>query len=428
MAGALFGIAAVALLSARPLWLDEILQLRETTTPSAGRMIANLPRNAGAAPLGYLTQHAMLRFTGYSVRRARLTAAIFGVAAVISTGLLAAELGLDQPWIAAALFALFPMTLRYATESRVYSEALFFSVLATLAYLRLAKRPDLPHAAAYWLILTAAAYTQPYAASVGVAHVLWSAGQRERRAAFCGAAALGGAVLAFLPWYTWSKASWGATVAGGALDFAATWKTPLLILRELTGGGYACLILLAALCVMALWRGLPNRRAVFLLLSSIALPLLCIFGADAALDYFVAGRQFLWVLPPLAILAAAAFNRPSRVAIALAALAGVICILADLRYFTRPAENWAVAADAVAVAVRQGACFAVAPPGDAFLYEFFRPELERAHCEAPTIVLAITPYTTPAERNAAVATLAAQGYRSARETQAGGSLLIFLQR
>src|SRR5947209_3208907 len=90
---ALFGIAAVALLGARPLWVDEILQLMETREPSVARMIGNLPRNPGAAPLGYLTQHATLAVTGYSVRKARLPAATFAIATVFAAGMLGLQLG-----------------------------------------------------------------------------------------------------------------------------------------------------------------------------------------------------------------------------------------------------------------------------------------------------------------------------------------------
>ena len=425
---AVFAIAALALLGARPLWLDEILQLRETRTPSAEQMIANLPRNAGAAPLGYLVQHSMLRVTGYSVRRARLPAAIFGIATVFTVAVLASELGVQNAWVAAALFAFFPMTLRYATESRVYPQALFLSVLATLAYLRLSKQPTAPRTLVYWLALTAAAWTQPYSACVGIAHILWSARFRERRATVYGSIAVAGAIAAFLPWYLWSKGRWAETVAGGALHFSASWKTPLLLFRELTGGGYWCGALVLVLCVIAVARRLPNERARALLVLLILVPLVCIFTADGALDYFVASRQFMWVLPALALLAAVPVQRGSRTAAALTALTAVVCVVEDVRYFRKPQEDWAVAADAIAKQEKQGACFSAAPANLTYLYEFFRPELARAHCEAPSIVLAITPYTTNSQRDAAIALLSAQGYRDTSEIAAGGSRIILFQR
>ncbi|MSV35938.1 MAG: hypothetical protein EXQ47_10130 [Bryobacterales bacterium] len=133
-AAAIFFLIASALSGVLPLWLDEILQLRETRNTSTAEMLATVPRNSGAVPLGYLVQQAVLKITGYSARWARLPAMLFGSAAVFLVALLAAELGFTRPWLSAAVFAAFPVTLRYATEARVYSQALFFSVLATLIY------------------------------------------------------------------------------------------------------------------------------------------------------------------------------------------------------------------------------------------------------------------------------------------------------
>src|SRR5258706_189074 len=124
----LFFIAATAASARLPLWLDEVLQLLETRNTSAAEMLTVLPRNAGAAPLGYLVQQATLRIGGYSARRARLPMAVFAAASVFLVALLAGELGVQWPWLAATLFAVFPLTFRYATESRVYSQALFLSV------------------------------------------------------------------------------------------------------------------------------------------------------------------------------------------------------------------------------------------------------------------------------------------------------------
>ena len=119
---AVFFCCAIALSGVLPLWLDEIIQLRQTrnTTPAA---VDGIFAAAGAAPLGYLTQQAVLRATGYSVRWARFPSTVFMAGTVFLVAMIGGEL-------AAVLFALFPLTLRYACESRVYSEALFFRRLA----------------------------------------------------------------------------------------------------------------------------------------------------------------------------------------------------------------------------------------------------------------------------------------------------------
>src|SRR5271163_542724 len=120
LATAFFAIAVSSVLGAHTLWLDEIIQLIETRDTPVAQMLSNLPRNPGAVPLGYLVQHASLKLTGYSPRRARVPAALFGIATVFGVALLAAKLGVRHNWVAAILFAAFPETLRHSTEARVY--------------------------------------------------------------------------------------------------------------------------------------------------------------------------------------------------------------------------------------------------------------------------------------------------------------------
>ena len=86
-------------------------------------MIARLPRNSGAAPLEYIVQQAAFKITGYSVRRAHLPAAIFAAGAVFVVACLGMALGLQRSWTVGLIFAILPMMLRYATESRLYSQA-----------------------------------------------------------------------------------------------------------------------------------------------------------------------------------------------------------------------------------------------------------------------------------------------------------------
>ena len=126
LAGVLFAAIAIPLSAVRPLWLDEILQLIETRRPSTVAMVESLRQTPGAAPLGYILQRAFLRIGGYSRAVERLPAALFGAGAVFIVGVLGTKLGLRKGWQAAGIFAVFPMMLRYATESRVYSQALFF--------------------------------------------------------------------------------------------------------------------------------------------------------------------------------------------------------------------------------------------------------------------------------------------------------------
>jgi hypothetical protein len=190
LAAILFAAIAIPLSAVRPLWLDEILRLIETRRPSTVAMVDSLRQTPGAVPLGYIVQRAVLRIGGYSRVVERLQAALFGAGAVFIVAMLGTELGLRRGWQAAVIFAAFPMTLRYATESGVYSQALFFSLLATLLQVRLAKRPAVALAGLYWLALTAAVYTQPYSLCVGLAHLLWSCIRRAGREALLSGSAL----------------------------------------------------------------------------------------------------------------------------------------------------------------------------------------------------------------------------------------------
>src|SRR5580704_18099336 len=66
LTAAIFLAVAIPVSAIRPLWLDEILQLVETRQPSTIRMIMDVRQTAGAAPLGFLLQHEVLKITGYS--------------------------------------------------------------------------------------------------------------------------------------------------------------------------------------------------------------------------------------------------------------------------------------------------------------------------------------------------------------------------
>jgi len=438
---AIFAISVVALLGALPLWLDEILQLLETRDTSTAEMIARLPRNSGAAPLGYLVQTASLRTTGYGVRRARMPAAVFGVLSVFAVAILAREMGLRHAWLAAILFAAFPETLRYATESRVYSQALFFSIVSTWLYLRLVKRPSWTLTAALALALTAAIYTQLYTIFVGLAMLIWSALCRDRNTVVRGSVALAAACAAFLPWYLWSRAAWISGITQEGFQFSLSAKTPLMIFREAAGAGYwgsALLLVLIAFTIGAPRDG-SHRRTLLALL--IAVPLLGALGTDAAAGYFIAARQFIWILPAAAILAATALestalsNRPAFgrfVTLATLAQLGV-CIRQTVVFFRAPHENWQAAADVIVSRTRQGACIEVAPADSVRFYEFFRPEIGHADCSADRrgadhVVLAITPVTTPEQREAAITRLKSSGYQQESESDTGLSKILVFRR
>jgi uncharacterized membrane protein len=421
-----FGFLAVALAlgQTRPLWLDELLQLIDTRRGSLREVLELTAGNPGSAPLAYLLQYALLRVCDCSLLLLRLPAALFGAGALYLTAALGAELGLRRSWVAAAVLGSFPLTLRYMTEARGYAQGLFFAVLATLLFVRLARQPGWRMAGLYALALTAAVYTQPFAATVGLAHAAWAL--RWRRASTACWAVAGGAVagLAFLPWYLWSHGRW---MSADRFGFTLTARTPLILLREFTGAGYLGALVLVALCVLAARRRVLPHHATSLWVTGV--PVVCALAADARFGYFIAARQFLWVLPALAVLAAAAVERRGRtLAYTLTSLLLVVCAIQNARFFTSRRENWSAAAEALAGQARGGARVRVIPAGQAQLYEFFHPELRIESGMADRTILAVTPYARVEEARAARGDLAATGYGATRQTVVGDTTITLFQR
>lgn len=415
---AIFFVVAIVVSGVLPLWLDEILQLVETRNTTPRQLIHLLPRHPGASPLGYLFQQAIFHTAGYSVRLARFPSALFAGGTVLLTGILGSQSGLKSRWLGSALFAFFPLTLRYACESRTYAQALFFSSLASVLFVRLAKKPDWPTVTAYCLALTAAVYTQPYAILVGAAHILWAILYRDSKATVWSISSVSLAIIAFLPWYLWTKTIWASRIEGAGVHFTYSAKTPLMLFRELAGAGYwgsGLLLILFVLATAAPRR--ESRSAVVLLLLLIAVPAVLAVVADAFSGYFVATRQIMWVLPAVAVLAARGIEQQPRAGIPIALLLAAVCVWQNVRFFTSPREDWQLASDAISADVAGGACLVVVPAEEVLSYAFFRPELAESHCPASRTVVAVTPYATKAQRDQAVASLTVEGYtrQSGRE-------------
>ncbi len=425
---AIFLLAAIALSGVLPLWLDEITQLHQTKNTTPSQLIASLPTQPGAAPLGYLVQQAALRVTGYSLRWARFPSALFMAGTVLLVGILGAQLGLRRPWLAAAVFALFPLTLRYACESRVYAQALFFSALATVLFVGVAQSPTALRLAAYAIALAAGIYSQTFAVFSGFAHLAWAARGTNRKTTALSAAAITLAVAAYAPWYVYARPYWSANIASAGYQFAFSAKTPLMLLRELIGAGYWGSGLLLILCALATARREKASHAKWFLILLAVVPAFLAVVADGIFGYFVATRQIIWVLPAVALLSCLAIEMAPRMAIPLAVLLATVCIWQSVRYFTAPKEDWELAADTMLAEVRQGACLIVVPANDRYLYEFLRPGLTASRCPASRTILAATPYVTGSQQAAAASDLIAQGYTRQSASEAGKTLISVYSR
>ena len=421
---ATFVSIAIPVSTIRPLWLDEILQLIETRQTSVIHLILSVRQTPGAAPLGYLVQHVAMRVTGYSTLLARLPSALFEAAAVVFVTLIARQCGLKRPWCAAAIFACFPQTLRYATESRIYAQALFLSVLATYCYLRLLTSPTRRAAVRYGLALTLAVYTHPYAIFVGVSHVIHAVICQARRTALPTGLAAALASIAFVPWFWWAHSAWTQSNAISGVQFSSSWKTPLLLFREFAGRGYFGSALLLLLCLAALRESRLETGVRMLLIMWIATVPIAVVCGDAAFGYFIAARQIIWVLPAVAILAAAGIESCPRAGPVLVGLLALVCLRQSIVFYHSPSENWELAAKVLAQHVRQGDCLVVAPAEQAPLYRFFEPELPSGPCASGGIVLAVTPAATGIERREAIAGLVSAGHRIESVQAVGRSEII----
>ena len=338
---ALYSICLLSLLPRLSLWLDEILDLIGVRFYDLPRLIEYVPKNSGGVPLGYLIQVVSVRALGFSSFSGRLPSAIFSVLGAIGIGLLAKRLGLRWPALALAVFCLFPLQFRYALEARPYSQALAISIWTTLAFLRLREEPIWPRSLLYWASITAGLYTQPYSVFVAIAHFAWvillPENATKKRLLATAGAALFLAALAFLPWYSYAHQFWRESIETSGFRSTINFKTPLLILRELIGAGYpGALLVLAGACAGLARHG---RERLFWILQ-LACPVFLALLADWMFGYFLAMRQMIFLLAPLAILfasglevLAARWRMPATV---YGCLSIAILVYGDVHFFARP--------------------------------------------------------------------------------------------
>jgi uncharacterized membrane protein len=432
---AVYAACLLSLLSKLPLWLDEIVDLKGIRDHDLAHMIAWVPANAGGVPLGYLTRFWTLHLLGYSVFSARLPSAVCSLAACAGVFVLARLFNLRQPLLACLIFALVPLQLRYALESRPYSLALALSVWATVAFLDLLQQVSAVRAAYYGLLVLLGLYTQPYSLFVPLAHLCWlvfakgypadlhearqsaqpvrvagdpmepgpffahSALARGRLLAVSGLAVTV-AAFGFLPWYLWTTHVWAQSVAAQHLHYRIQWRIADVISHELTGAGYWGTGLFVAVACFG-FAQLPTISTRLFFSLCTLLPVLLAIFADALFGYFFAIRQILFVLVPLSLLAALGLDRAAQQKRKLATAASVVLIGvlvgADIWYFCRSRENWQAASVALQSLVTNGSCILFIPENTADLYEFFIPGLKESACGGDvstvrSVAVALSPY------------------------------------
>jgi uncharacterized membrane protein YhaH (DUF805 family) len=291
----------------------------------------------------------------------------------------------------------------------------------------------------YGIFSVAAIFSQPYALFVSLAHLVWSSWYafRDRNPAathVCTTAVA--ALLCFMPWYCWTKASWGASITTQHLSPGISFRSPLLIAREISGAGYFGSALLLGTAVLGLRRVKSRRWSSFLVLTAV-IPVVVALAIDSWTGYFFAIRQIIFVLTPICILSAFGINSAieSSAHVGWSLFAATVCILAiaDVRLFQKPRENWESAAQILNHETTGGSCVIFVPAESAYLYKLIRPSLPDRQCGVTSvplnsIAIAISPYSSPRDVSRVLSPLYATGWRRARSRNAVGPEVLVLNR
>ncbi len=397
----LYALLLCALAPLRPLWLDELLQLSDTWHHSLTQTLNSVAHNPGGVPLAYLAENLFVNETGvpfYMAHAFSIVCAVGGLASLIWLARLLRATGGWRP--VAPVYALLPISLRYAVEARQYGPALALSIAATALLAWLDQRPSWGKAFLYAVVLALGMYTQPYVAFVVAAHLVWAWRQKCLRFVFAGAAV--GALL-FLPWYLYARGFWLQAVKEAGYRSSLTWTTPLMMARELSGAGYLLTVALLVLAVRGYLRTEMPGSAKRLLLLWIVVPVPLVMLADSLFHYFFAIRQLLFIVPPLCVLAAEgleALQKAWRPIVAVALLAAA-CVY-DFRWFAHSKEDWRLPAAAARRLVAPGTCALAAPNSAADLYRLYEPSLPfcSAAAKEKVSVVLVTPYATHQDREA----------------------------
>jgi 4-amino-4-deoxy-L-arabinose transferase-like glycosyltransferase len=393
-----------AVLGYTPLWLDELQQLA-AWRQSLAALLRWVQMNPGASPLPYLAQRAFVDLLGPSPFVARLPAALCSIAGAAVFAALCKRFGTRSPAWATLLFLALPLQFRYALEARGYSQGLLCALASLLLFLRARQRGTLGAAALYGASVALGLYSQPLTILPVLGALFWAIGERGARSQtnrlVLAAAAAG--TLTFIPWYWLQRQALEASGAMAMYFFSWRQAAPLVLLHELSGGGYVCSAALLVAAAVGLATLRSRRLLACLALAALAGPIL----VDALVNYFFAARQLLLAAPALALCAAAGIERlrdGSRpwagYALLLAFLASAA--VADFRLATVPKDGFGAQSSVLAARLPPDACIAVAPPNQVAYYLFVQPGLERRVCAEPPqaahVLAVMSPYSTTEER------------------------------
>ena len=437
---AAYAVTLLVLLPQLSYWFDEVTDLMSIRDVTGARLMGEIAHNPGGVPLSYLFRAFSIHLFGPSPFGFRLPSALFSLAACTGIFVLARQLGLRYPVLAALLFAAIPLQLRYAVESRPYSQALSISIWMTVVFLALVKQSTIATASLYFVLVVVGLYSQPFTVFVPVAHFAWLLWKRWsqpqlHQTLLLAGCALALAALAFLPWQLQITRSLHQTGASSQHYELGIRVIPLIV-HEVTGAGYWGTLLLALLAGVG-WAALPRPWAArsFWALY-VVVPILLAIAVDLKFHYFFATRQLITILAPLAVLGAMGgeYLLERRLWLGRIAFATLLItfIAGDIHWFRKPRENWEAASAILQQAASHGSCVIFASDISAALLHFFAPHLSEYACSAdpaqwpPRVALAIDPYGPDASRDAR-RRMIQSGYRRISTSNLQGPVIEFYQ-
>jgi len=398
----LYGACLVVLLPRLSFWQDEVYDLIGARQRTLSGLLQYVQRTPGAVPLGYLIQATVIKILGFSVFSARLPSVVSSLAGSLGIFWLARLSGVSSSLLAAVAFAVCPLQLRYALEARSYAIALALSVYASVLFLLLLRQPrPIGLLLLYGVCITAGIYTQPFSLFVPVAHLAWlcllsDEWKRRRGLIVSVSIIILASALSFLPWYLYSSDLWKQSITTYHLHGAVTFRSLLLVLHEFVGMGYLGTAIVLSGVIVALISVKIRRADLAFCVLYIIVPVIGGLAVDRSFGYFVAIRQFLCVIAPVALVVAISFETGTRTGIALAIAFIFVGLWNDVKLFTRPREDWQSAASVLMLEAKRGACILFAPAESIDLYTFFQPELSGYQCtgnfeQRDRVTIAVSP-------------------------------------
>ena len=299
--------------------------------------------------------------------------------------------------LAALLFAVDLVTIKYARELRMYPLALVVVLLQVWVFIRAVRRGGNPFELTLLAVLTALAVATHFSAAfIFVAEALWLVArplmpwrrEQHRTASLLPiAAAFGAGAAIFLIVAAPALRAGAGAFANGATAWIerARWWAPLALFNK--GVGSFAFPVMAALAGWGAWCGWARaREATAFALAWMWLPPLLMLIASYGFSPMFVERYALWCFVPFFMLAAlGAWELPGRSIRAVAIGLAVFLALGHLHtYRRRPHDTqWREAARAAAVALAPGLKIAVAPPYAVNAMRYYLRDTQAAESAVP---------------------------------------------